>query len=419
MSYECERTGDTWLYLWHEHQVGIYVDKVRSQRGDLHAYVTAQSLNQDGVREGLLASGNVTLDEVSPTVERFIKKAKERDPQVPWADILGVVCHRTRTEFGQGAPCIDLGLYRLESEQPRCLIFPMLPYNETTMLFADGGSLKSLAALALGLSVATEAELPGLGVPIEVGPVLYVDYESNPEEHARRMGWLMRGLRLGEREGRLVHYRQQMRPVAEDVEELKRLREDLGAKLTIFDSATPACDGDTNAAEVAARLMTSVREVGGTRMVVHHVSTAMAEKTDGPGRPGGSRQFWNQSRSLWEVQTTEARDDGIRTMAFYHRKVNGMALQKHPLLWSVDWSETSIEIRRESLADEPTLATHTSVQYRIREALRRGKETTSELAELLDIDRDRLTAQLRKMPDILNLNPQTGRGQEGIWGLRG
>lgn len=418
MSYECERVGDTWLYLWHEYRVGFHVGEVKHTRGDLNAYITVQQLTQSGEREGLLAAGHVMLDETSATVDRLVKKLQAKDRETQWDDLLGVVCHRTRSEYLQGTPCIDLGTYELPPGPPQALLWPVLTLGETTIIYGDGGSLKSVSALCMGLSIATDFELPGFRAPLLVGPVLYVDYESHPEEHARRMGWILKGWGVPAREPGLVNYRQQLRSVVDDIEELKRLRESLGARLVVYDSAAPACGGDPNDAAVATALMNAMREIGGTRLLVAHVTAASAQRTEGVVRPFGSTFFWNLGRSLWEVQATEARDDGTRAVAFYHRKSNGQ-LHRHPVLWSVKWTDSEIQIAAESLADTPTLALHTTIQYRIREALRRGAKPTSQIAEELDQDPKRLSALLRQMPDLLNLNAGgTGRGNEGLWGLR-
>ncbi len=64
-----------------------------------------------------------------------------------------------------------------------------------TLLYGDGGVAKSLLALALALAVAGGSST-WLGREVENGPVLYLDFELDAEEQARRVNQLCRGAGL-------------------------------------------------------------------------------------------------------------------------------------------------------------------------------------------------------------------------------
>ncbi len=60
-----------------------------------------------------------------------------------------------------------------------------------TLLYGDGGVAKSLLALALAVAIAGDSE-EWLGLEVESCPVLYVDFELDAEEQARRVHQLCR-----------------------------------------------------------------------------------------------------------------------------------------------------------------------------------------------------------------------------------
>ena len=61
-----------------------------------------------------------------------------------------------------------------------------------TLLYGDGGVAKSLLALALAVAVSGGSR-NWLGRDVESSPVLYVDFELDTEEQARRVHQLCRG----------------------------------------------------------------------------------------------------------------------------------------------------------------------------------------------------------------------------------
>ena len=61
-----------------------------------------------------------------------------------------------------------------------------------TLLYGDGGVAKSLLALALAVAVAGGSG-KWLGREVESCPVLYMDFELDTEEQARRVYQLCRG----------------------------------------------------------------------------------------------------------------------------------------------------------------------------------------------------------------------------------
>jgi hypothetical protein len=82
-----------------------------------------------------------------------------------------------------------------EIEMPgsrRYLVKDLVLAAYVTLLYGDGGVAKSLLALALAVAVSGGSRR-WLGREVENGPVLYVDFELDAEEQARRVHQLCRG----------------------------------------------------------------------------------------------------------------------------------------------------------------------------------------------------------------------------------
>ena len=73
----------------------------------------------------------------------------------------------------------------------RYLLKDLILAAYVTLLYGDGGVAKSL--LALALAVAGGRVWKWLGREVERCPVLYVDFELDAEEQARRVHHLCRG----------------------------------------------------------------------------------------------------------------------------------------------------------------------------------------------------------------------------------
>ena len=74
----------------------------------------------------------------------------------------------------------------------RYLLKDLILAAYVTLLYGDGGVAKSLLALALAVAVAGGSG-KWLGREVERCPVLYVDFELDAEEQARRVHHLCRG----------------------------------------------------------------------------------------------------------------------------------------------------------------------------------------------------------------------------------
>jgi len=111
-------------------------------------------------------------------------------------------------------------------------------------------------------------------------------------------------------------YRHCALPLAEDLNEIRRIVLEGDIKLIIVDSLGAACGGDMNSAEVATRFFSAIRQLPVTPLLISHVSKEVEkEKT-----PFGSVYFYNYARNVYQLRKHEEEDE--ITLGLWHKKCN-------------------------------------------------------------------------------------------------
>jgi AAA domain len=128
----------------------------------------------------------------------------------------------------------------------RYLLKDLVLSSYVTLLYGDGGVAKSLLALALAVAVSGGSE-EWLGREVENGPVLYLDFELDAEEQARRVHQLCRGAGLAEPPDGLLYMSALGHTAREAFTAALEACEEHGVKLLVLDSLGPALQGDAEA----------------------------------------------------------------------------------------------------------------------------------------------------------------------------
>jgi hypothetical protein len=237
--------------------------------------------------------------------------------------------------------------------------------------------------------------------PTTTGPVGYLDWEMDGPEHRDRL------LRLAGEPLPGVLYVPCSRPLADDVDRLRRIVDRHELVYLIVDSVALACDGPPEAAEVAVRFFGALRELGLGSLLVAHVNRA--GDTD---RPFGSAFWHNGARSTWYAKL-EAELGGAMTVGLFHKKAN-IGPRSAPLGFRVEWGDR-ITLERTDLRDIPDLATHIPLAYRLADALRTGARTVAALAAETGADVETVRRTLNRRKD--RFRSMTGPDGVTRWGL--
>ncbi|MFH0899571.1 MAG: AAA family ATPase [Pseudomonadota bacterium] len=333
-----------------------------------------------------------------------------------WFGRLEYACYTTANLFRRGSAVVRVKDVA-EVESVPYIIEHILPAGQTSIIFGKGGGGKGWLSSAISVAVATGNEFCYGLIPTLKANVLYLDWESTQEEARRRFGWLARGAGITEiPDG--IYYRNMTRPLED---EAKSVRADISRHnigLVIVDSLVPACSDDPTGADPARQVMDAMRSFSpATRLVIAHMTKAAARADSGEASVFGSVFFENLGRSVWELRCSDASQASM-DLALFHRKVN-LGAKQPPAGWRLLWSDTcrTAKLVPIEVGDSPDLAAHASLAWRIRSALRRGKMTTSDLAEECQSQKATVRAECNRMRDVVNVNGAEKRGLEATWGL--
>lgn len=331
-----------------------------------------------------------------------------------WHAMMVQACAIVTKQFWEPTPTIHLDEVD-SSGSIEYLIPGLVPRGETTVIYGDGGSLKSLTCVRIALSVAMGLELPW-GTTPPVGNVLYLDWETNPVTVARRL----RRLALGEAcTTPRIHYRQCFRSLADEMPHIKEEISRRNITLVIVDSIGFAVTGALTEDEPARTAMNALRSLSPvTRLVVAHISKASAEGL-GKSKPFGSAFFWNGLRSGIELRTSEDNaGQNVMDLGVYHNKSNDDRLTK-PFGLSVifDTKSDGILFERSEIQEIPDLAARTSLSARIRSLLKTGAQDTNAIADQLDVKPDIVRLTASRMTDLTKVSEGGGRGKPTVWGI--
>lgn len=410
-----QRMGDTFEFNWNIHRITL--SQFRESSGDLKAELTAEVAEGEG---WVPLSGLTVINLLAVRTRQETAKAlTNRDDSFPWHDAIEAVTVIAVREWRRGGPIVCLA-DTPSSEQVKYLVDRILPEGETSILFGDGEAGKSMFAMFVAVSVATGVSLPrGIG-PEEAGNVLYLDYESDVEEHARRLKKIAAG--MGVDVPNNVFYRESHRPIHEEAPLLAKEVAARQIALIVVDSLAPACGDDPSAPGAAVATMNALRSLGGTRLAIGHVNKTDRTQMTTNQTTFGSIFWRNMTRSMWQLQSNpEANLDGRAPFALHNRKNNNAARERSPLGFQYLFQPNAIQIDSYFVSGADVLAEGSSMGNRIVALLRDGPMNTDELAEALKTDAASIRTTIGRLGGAVTQYEAGTPGRNGrpaLWGPR-
>jgi hypothetical protein len=129
----------------------------------------------------------------------------------------------------------------------RYLLKDLILAAYVTLLYGDGGVAKSLLALALAVTITGDSK-EWLGREVESCPVLFMDFELDAEEQARRVHQLCRGQGVDTPPENLLYMSALGHPTGEAFASALEACIEHSVGLMVVDSLGPALQGDAEAA---------------------------------------------------------------------------------------------------------------------------------------------------------------------------
>jgi hypothetical protein len=287
-------------------------------------------------------------------------------------------------EEGRGRKLEAVRFSDMEVPGPRrYLVKDLILAAYVTLLYGDGGVAKSLLALALAVAVAGGSG-KWLGREVESCPVLYMDFELDSEEQARRVYQLCRGQGRDTPPENLLYMSALGHPAREAFTAALEACKEHGVGLMVVDSLGPALQGDAEAArDVIGFFQKSIepfRVEGVAILIIDHQSRLQAGQSYQSKGAFGSVFKTNLARSVIQAQATE-RGEGTLTVRLRQKKHNFGPLAE-PFGVNLSFTEEAVsleavELDASELAEEATL----NATERVKLALENGPAYPWEIAE--------------------------------------
>lgn len=389
MRREFAREGLGYALRVPEIMTELTVDRMSRSRGETHGELTVLC-GLPGTRssDGHIhqARFNLTSTTARTSVAKVLQQ-RSAAPEVDWLDLLEDLCRRVLAADREGDPVAKVGALPMELRE-NYRLDPLMPLDQVTILFGDGGVGKSTLATAIAVSVQEGVSVVEHWVARQA-PVLYLDWEAGRAALNRRV----RGVAMGAHIPRVVQIDyldcRRRGPLHGFAEDVARMVDREGYGLVVVDSVGMASGtggegGDAN--ETALRLFGAFGFIGTTILAIDHVNKVDAETTSKRSRPYGSIFKSNLARATYEMRRSES----SQVVGVYHMKVNDGPLQP-PVGLHVSYSDDGAIVYERQAGLPTELTTSLSLTDQIKAAIRlNGHLTHEELADELGHDPEKV-----------------------------
>lgn len=406
------RRGDAYVFTWPGIHVQVELDYFYETRGDLYAELLIGDTLVDP--PALIHSSRLNLN-ASNTRASLVKELKLSDPSLPWGTMLEEVCFLAKRAYRRGEPSILLRDFEVVDTE-RWLLEPYIEAETGSMsvIYADGGTGKSLFAMAMALTVAGDDQVIGKR---KCGPmpVMYLDWEAGPVIQHKRLRAIAAGAGFGEMPD--IHYRRMTVPLTYAAPAIRRELDDKGIGMVVVDSLGAAADGPIEESATALATCRAMMSFKRPLLGVHHMPKNTEGKR-GAGAMFGSVYYANSIRLAWEM--TGKKDEGAQTIAvqFVNTKNNNGVLEKRHA-YQIAFRNDSrgdpviITFDRAEVRDIAEFAEQMPLKDRILDQLRGGAQTYREIAEELNANEGTIKktlSTLKSQGKVINL-------PDSRWGL--
>ena len=302
---------DSYRFSWPEDGIEILVDRLREHRGELQCEMSVRTTIPPYA--GLLRQANFNLSAARPRTEWANDLGRRID--LDWHDVIEQACVLSLRRWREGEPIVDLT--EVEPRQKEAFLLPpFIVEGAASGIFADGGTGKSLFALAAALSVATGEAILGV-YPERLCPVLYLDWEWDAEAHAERLQALCAGAGIDPPK-EMIWYRHELASALESAPTVRQLIGQHGIGLVVVDSLGFARGGEPESAELTIKLFATFRTYGVPVLFVDHVAKHSTDRQ----HSFGSVYTRNSARLMWRIDAQDEVIGSSRLLGLVNTKSN-------------------------------------------------------------------------------------------------
>lgn len=332
-----DRRGLGYVAVWEKEGVELAFSRVKRARDGLQARLRIAAF-MPGIAQrtdGFLHEGRIDLlgQRSRSDLARYLGQ-RTNGAAIDWPELLERTFHAVTEAHDAGAAFEEVDVTEGALEELPYLLHGFARRGVVTWLYSAGGIGKTTLLQALTLSIASGREIvPGIA-PAAKGRVMYLDWETNRQDFAYRLGAIARGHGI---EKAPVIYRRCDRPLADEVEVVGTAIAEREVIALVVDSAGLALGGGSEFMDEGERVkefFRAARFLGVTMIVADHVAKAKKGKDD--ATPIGSVYKENLARAAWELRKL-SENEGLLRLSLHLRKANDRA-KTAPIPYRLTWS---------------------------------------------------------------------------------
>lgn len=338
-----------------------------------------------------------------------------------WTQLVNTAISKARRAFLEQDRALRL-LDIPDPGPPRFLIPALLPEGVPTVWFGSGSSLKTYLALRAAISVA--GGYPFLGMQVQKGAAMFVDYENQPGTFRFRCYRILAGMLFSEPPDLpLFHWPARGIPLADQIEAIKTKVSHEGITLVVIDSAASACGGRPEDADIALAYFMALQKLG---LGVTTLTVAHCTKQNDEMHPFGSIFWTNTPRRTVNFSRTEDEDSDDIDVGVFFRKVND-GRKPSPMSFHVRFEGEGgpAIMTRQDIKEVPELQAKRGLAQQAWDVMSRPRSARDILSAMRDVDADTLTEKaVRSLRTTLGKHKDKfvrleeggkGRGDEARW----
>jgi len=258
---------------------------------------------------------NLTSQQSLNTIIRALEEMTTELFDINWRRIMEQLVYNVSKYKGGNVESVLIGNTPVVNEEKH-YIFPFIRKNAINIIYGAGGSGKSYLSVLFGLLVQSGKSYAGLAP--DQGNVLYLDWESDPEDLNERLRAVKAGLvethpDIDDIE--FLYYRCKDKFVNEE-DAIADMIVENNIGLIIIDSFGGALAGEINDSEASMQLANSLRSLNVSILGIDHVSKGNSDS------PIGTVYKVNLARNLWSVTNKIDEVNNKMEVVLKHTKTN-------------------------------------------------------------------------------------------------
>jgi hypothetical protein len=367
--------------------------RITEARGEVSCH-----LEVEGLRGKVMRPSRVNLS--TPYARKSLSSGlaeRAKGARVNWLDLVERFAGGVIEQYQAGDPTTRVGLQDSETEMA-WLIDGFMPADVATVLYGPQKIRKSTLAQIIAVGCETGVEtVPGWR--FHRVHVCALDWEADATEWNRRIRAVSAGIGIAPPG---ILYRRCSRPLAEQVEELAALGTTEHVGLWIVDateSAVRRAGDNANPAGVVEELYAAQRVIGGTWLLVDHVSGEHFERDAGAPihKPLGSVRKLGLARAAWELKAERNPNDDVAEILLRCEAMNGGPTPR-PMSLRIHYGPGTITVARGEI-EAPELVRTLATQDQMSRFLWQGAHTDKEIANELECPEGTIRQMLHRFPD--------------------